>query len=199
MESAISIGVLGLQGSVAEHLRYIESYGAHSVLVRHPQTLQDIDALVLPGGESTTIGSLMQQYNFIKPIQQFAKSGKPILGTCAGMVLLAKKLVTSTSNQYLPEKSELGLLGLMDLVVCRNAFGRQKDSFEADLTVSGMDKPYPGIFIRAPYGIEAGKATKILSQYAGKIVLAQEDKFMACAFHPELTGDYRILDLWLKA
>ncbi|MDG6894505.1 pyridoxal 5'-phosphate synthase glutaminase subunit PdxT [Volucribacter amazonae] len=185
----LSIGVLALQGAVSEHLQQIQQLGANAIAVKTVENLTALDGLILPGGESTAIGRLMRQYGFIEAIQQFAHEGKGIFGTCAGMILLAKQLVGDEPSH----------LNLMDIVVQRNAFGRQVDSFQTDLTVKGLPTPVPAVFIRAPY-IKAVNTDKveILAEFEGNPVLAKQGKQLACAFHPELTADLSIMRLFLE-
>lgn len=184
----ITIGVLGLQGAVEEHVKQLADLGLKAIVVRKPEQLEVIDGLILPGGESTTISKLIHRYGFLEPIKQFAANKKPILGTCAGMVLLAKKLSGSDELH----------LQLMDVVVKRNAFGRQVDSFETDLDIAGIEGPFKAVFIRAPYIEIAGENVEVLAKYDGKIVAAKEENILACAFHPELTEDTHFLALFVK-
>ncbi|OOF78451.1 glutamine amidotransferase subunit PdxT [Rodentibacter caecimuris] len=187
--SAYKVGVLALQGAVSEHLAQIQSLGATAVTIKTVAQLDELDALVLPGGESTSIGKLMRTYGFIEAIQAFAKQNKPIFGTCAGMILLAKTL----------EGGEQAHLQLMDIAVQRNAFGRQVDSFQTDLAVKGLAKPFPAVFIRAPYisQILDKSAVEILAEFDGNVVLAKQGNLLACAFHPELTSDNQVMSLFL--
>jgi pyridoxal 5'-phosphate synthase pdxT subunit len=186
--STITIGVLGLQGAVAEHINQIESLGAHGVIVKTPEQLEQVDGLILPGGESTTMRKLIDRYRFLEPLKQFSRNQKPIFGTCAGMVLVAKELSDSPDAH----------LQLMDIQVKRNAFGRQKDSFEAALEIKGLDTPFSAVFIRAPYIESAGHDVQVLATYDGHIVAARQHHILASAFHPELTGDTRFLQLFLN-
>lgn len=185
----LTIGVLALQGAVSEHLQQIQQLGANAVTVKTVENLTALDGLVLPGGESTAIGRLMRQYGFIEAIQQFAHQGKGIFGTCAGMILLAKQLMNDEPSH----------LNLMDIVVQRNGFGRQVDSFQTDLRVKGLSQPVPAVFIRAPYikSLDENKV-EILAEFEGNPVLAKQGKLLACAFHPELTPDLNILQLFLN-
>lgn len=187
--SSLNVGVLALQGAVAEHLKQIESLGATGVAIKHVEELNNIDALIIPGGESTAIGRLMRLYGFIDGIQAFAKSGKPIFGTCAGMIVLAKNIVGGEASH----------LNLIDVTVQRNAFGRQIDSFQADLEIKGLDEVYPAIFIRAPFidSIDSEKV-EVLSEINGHAVLAKQNNIMICSFHPELSNDNRITALFLE-
>ncbi|MED3642533.1 pyridoxal 5'-phosphate synthase glutaminase subunit PdxT [Caldifermentibacillus hisashii] len=186
--SDLTIGVLGLQGAVEEHVKQVESLGIHAIIVKRPSQLNEIDGLIFPGGESTTMRKLIDQYGFFEPLIQFSKEQKPIFGTCAGMVLLAKDL----------EGSEVVHLGLMDIVVKRNAFGRQRESFEADLEVAGFDSPFHAVFIRAPYIKKVGGGVEILAEVDGHIVAARQGHLLTTAFHPELTEDSRFLELFVE-
>ncbi|MFJ7747810.1 pyridoxal 5'-phosphate synthase glutaminase subunit PdxT [Peribacillus sp. NPDC097295] len=179
----ITIGVLGLQGAVDEHMIQIRSVGEHAVLVKKPEQLGDIDGLIIPGGESTTMGKLMDHYGFMDSITAFYEQKKPIFGTCAGMVLVAKELVSLEAPH----------LGLMDISVKRNGFGRQRESFEAPLLVKGMEDPFKGIFIRAPLAVRVGKNVEVLARYDENIVAARQEHVLVSAFHPELAGDNRFM------
>ena len=178
----IKIGVLALQGAVEEHIRSIGQAGAEGVVVKRVEQLGELHGLIIPGGESTTIGKLMRKYGFIDAIRQFAADGKPIFGTCAGMIVIAKEI------EGQPEAH----LGLMDIKVARNAFGRQRESFETDLEVKGIEGKVRAVFIRAPLITEAGPDVDVLSTYNGQIVAARQGHLLATSFHPELTDDVRI-------
>ena len=183
------IGVLALQGAFREHCWMIERCGVQTVEVRKPQQLDNIDGLIIPGGESTTIGKLMQEWGLLEKIQDRAEQGMAIYGTCAGMILLAKAIVGSDQPR----------LGLMDTVVRRNAFGRQQDSFEADLDVPEFgERPMKAVLIRAPYIESAGPTVQVLACVNEKIVIARQGKFLATAFHPELTEDDRVHRYFIK-
>ena len=183
-------GVLALQGAFIEHVQVLRSLGVESVEVRLPEHLRGLDGLVIPGGESTTIGKLAVAYKLVEPIRRMAEGGLPVWGTCAGMILLAKDI-----GQGRP------LLGLMDIVVKRNAFGRQVDSFETDLLVPELDEvsiaeergyPFHAVFIRAPSIERVGNGVlEIACLPDGTIVAARQDNLLATAFHPELGGDTR--------
>lgn len=181
------IGVLALQGAVREHLQAIEACGAEAVSVKRPEELLDLDALVLPGGESTTMRRLIDRYRFMDPLRDFARTGKPMLGTCAGLILLAGEIAGYDEPH----------LGVMDVKVERNSFGRQIDSFEADLEIKGFDAPFNAVFIRAPHIVSAGPNTEVLCEYEGKIVMARYAQFLGCSFHPELTNDHRITEYFI--
>lgn len=179
----MKIGVLASQGAFAEHISILHRLEVEAVPVRLPLELKELDGLIIPGGESTSIGKLMLDYDLITGIKTLAKNGLPIFGTCAGMILLAKKISDSA-----PES-----LDLMDITVRRNAFGRQKESFETELLIPSLgDKPFPCVFIRAP-AIEYinGKVEKLASLADGTVVAARQGKLLVSAFHPELTEDLR--------
>lgn len=176
------IGVLGLQGAVREHVRSIEENGAEAVLVKWPEQLADVDGLILPGGESTTMRRLIDRYGFLEPLRAFGESGRPMFGTCAGLILLAGEVVGYEEPH----------LGLMNITVERNSFGRQKESFEADLSIKGVADSYNAVFIRAPHIVAAGEGTDVLSEWDGRIVMARDRHYLGCSFHPELTDDHRI-------
>jgi pyridoxal 5'-phosphate synthase pdxT subunit len=183
----MKIGVLALQGAVAEHIRMLEEAGATAVPVKKVEELDDLDGLVIPGGESTTISKLMHKYGFMEAIRQFGEAKKPIFGTCAGAILLANRI----------NGQEDCHLGLMDMKVERNAFGRQKESFEVNLPVAGIAADFPAVFIRAPYIMELGENGQVLAKYEDKIVAARQGHYLAAAFHPELTEDARIHKFFL--
>lgn len=178
----VKIGVLGLQGAVREHVKSVEASGAEAVVVKRIEQLEEIDGLILPGGESTTMRRLIDKYAFMEPLRTFAKSGKPMFGTCAGMILLAKKLIGY----------EEAHIGAMDITVERNAFGRQKDSFEAALSIEGVGEDFVGVFIRAPYVVEVADNVEVLSKHGDRMVAVRQDQFLAASFHPELTDDHRV-------
>lgn len=178
----MKIGVLALQGAVAEHIRSIERAGAEAIPVKRVEQLGDIDGLIIPGGESTTIGKLMRKYDFMDAIRSFSSQGKPIFGTCAGLIVLAERI----------QGDEEAHLKLMDITVARNAFGRQRESFETDLKVVGIDEPVRAVFIRAPLILEVGERVEVLSTYNDEIVTARQGHLLAASYHPELTDDYRL-------
>lgn len=187
----MKIGVLALQGAFAEHIAILNKLGADAVPVRLPQELQRLDGLIIPGGESTTITKLMVSYGLQSEITVLASNGFPVLGTCAGMIILSRGL--SCDGGVEPT-------GVMNITVRRNAFGRQVDSFEVDLRIPVLgEKPFPGIFIRAPLIELVGSGVEVLSTLkAGTIVAARQDNLLACAFHPELTNDVRFHHYFLK-
>lgn len=176
------VGVLALQGAVSEHIQSLENAGVEGVAVKHSEELSEVDGLIIPGGESTTIGKLMRKYNFIEAIREFSGQGKPVFGTCAGLIVMAKEI----------EGGEEAHLGLMDIKVSRNAFGRQRESFETDLTVKGLDSPLRAVFIRAPLITAVGDGVEILSTYKDEIVTARQGHLLVSSFHPELTDDYSL-------
>lgn len=178
----MKIGVLALQGAVAEHVRSLEKAGAEAVAVKRPEQLDELQGLVIPGGESTTIGKLMRKYGFMETIRDFAGAGKALFGTCAGLIVLAERI----------EGQEEAHLSLMNMTVARNAFGRQRESFETDLDVKGLKEPLRAVFIRAPLITEVGEGVDVLSMYKGEIVTARQNNLLACSFHPELTDDYAL-------
>jgi len=178
------IGVLAVQGAVREHIDAIREIGAEPVEVRLPRDLVGLDALILPGGESTTMRRLLDAYGLREPIAAMARGGAPMLGTCAGMILLAERLADGEDPVF----------GLLDIEVRRNAYGRQLDSFEADLDVPALgDEPLHGIFIRAPVVSGVGPRAEVLARDPdGRPVAVRQGRVLATAFHPELTGDRRI-------
>lgn len=178
----MKIGVLALQGAVAEHIRSLEAAGAEAVAVKQVQQLEELQGLVIPGGESTTIGKLMRKYGFMEAIADFSAQGKPLFGTCAGLIVLADEI----------EGQEDAHLRLMDMTVARNAFGRQQESFETDLVVKGIDEPVRAVFIRAPLIKKVGSEVEVLSTYRDEIVTARQGHLLAVSYHPELTDDYRL-------
>lgn len=177
----MKVGVLALQGAVAEHMRMIELAGAEPVAVKKVEQLDEIEGIIVPGGESTTIGKLIQKYQFFDRLIQFSEQKKPIFGTCAGLIILAKE-INGTSDKH---------LALMDIKVERNAFGRQRESFEIDLEVKGVAEDFRGVFIRAPYIMEVKDNVEVLSVFDQKIVAVRQEHLLGSAFHPELTEDPR--------
>ncbi|MFN4032900.1 MAG: pyridoxal 5'-phosphate synthase glutaminase subunit PdxT [Fimbriimonadales bacterium] len=183
------VGVLALQGDFAEHLAMLARLGVEATEVRKLNDLSEVDALIIPGGESTTIGKLMARYGLDEAIRARAALGMPIYGTCAGMILLAKHI----------EGSDQPRLGLMDITVRRNAFGRQIESFEADVPfLPTPERPVRGVFIRAPIVSQIGDGVDTLSELEGTIVAVQQGKLLATAFHPELTDDTRVHQYFLS-
>lgn len=185
------IGVLALQGAFIEHIHLLKQLGVSTRPIRLPDDLDGLDGLIIPGGESTTIGKLMVQYDLMEPLKQFATQ-KAVWGTCAGMILMAKDIGTQQP-----------ILGVMDIVVQRNAFGRQIDSFETDLVIpelkDGISQPFHAIFIRAPKIIQANDPAKIIARLEnGTPVAVRQNKLLATAFHPELTTDLRFHEYFLR-
>jgi 5'-phosphate synthase pdxT subunit len=180
----MKIGVLASQGAFAEHIAVLRRLEVEAVPVRLSRELRGLDGLIIPGGESTSISKLMQDYNLMGEISTLARAGMPLFGTCAGMIIMARE-ISGTGN---------GHLGLMDIVVKRNAFGRQRESFETELSIPVLgDKPFPGVFIRAPLIERVDDGVEVLARLAdGAIVAAREGRFLASSFHPELTDDLRL-------
>ena len=178
------VGVLAVQGAVREHMNAIREVGAEPVEVRLPRDLVDIDALILPGGESTTMRRLIDAYGLREPILSLARGGAPLLGTCAGMILLADRMAAGDQPYF----------GLLDIEVHRNGYGRQLDSFEADLDAPGLGtEPLHGVFIRAPTVSDVGPRAEVLARDpGGSPVAVRQGRVLATAFHPELTGDRRL-------
>jgi len=189
----MKIGVLALQGAFIEHISILQQLGVEALPIRLPDELNSLDGLIIPGGESTSILNLMQSFNLIQPLREFAQAGSPILGTCAGMICLAKKVSNSIN-------SNIETLALMDMEVRRNAFGRQVDSFETELLVPALgDEPFPAIFIRAPFIERAGLQVEILTRLSnGTAVAAKQGKLVATASHPELSHDLRFYRYFLE-
>jgi 5'-phosphate synthase pdxT subunit len=183
------IGVLALQGAFAEHLAMLRRIGARARLVRLPGELAEVDALVIPGGESTTIGKLLVDYALLEPLRERVRAGLPVFGTCAGAIMLARDI-----------GRDQPLLGVMDMVVERNAFGRQLQSFEADLPLQGLaGPPLRAVFIRAPVIAAVGPGVQVLARLPdGRIVAARQGPLLATAFHPELTDDQRLHRLFVR-
>ena len=184
------IGILAVQGAVREHAEAIRAVGAEPVEVRLPRDLAEIDALILPGGESTTMRKMIDEYGLREPIRAFAAAGAPMLGTCAGMILLADRIADGGDPVF----------GLLDIEVRRNAYGRQLDSFEADLQMPMLgDAPFHGVFIRAPVVSEVGPAAEVLAvDPDGRPIAVRQGRVLATAFHPELTPDRRLHELLLR-
>ena len=182
--------MLALQGAVREHLRAIRDVGADPVEVRLPRDLVDLDALILPGGESTTMRKLIDEYGLREPILSLARAGAPMLGTCAGMILLADRIADGDEPMF----------RLLDVQIQRNAYGRQLDSFEADLPVAGLgDEPLHAVFIRAPVVTSVGPRAEVLAvDPDGRPVAVRQGRVLATAFHPELTADRRVHRLLLE-
>ena len=188
-----SIGVLALQGAYREHRLALEALGASVREVRLPGDLEGLAGLIMPGGESTTITQLLLEYGLDQPLRDFAASGGGLWGTCAGAILLARE-VTNPSPQF----GKQFTLGLLDIRVRRNAYGRQRDSFEEGLAVEGLDGPFPAVFIRAPVIESVGPEVEVLATRGGAPVLVRAGRVLASTFHPELSGDARLHALFLN-
>lgn len=188
------IGVLALQGDVREHLATLTRLGATATTVRRPAELAEVDGLVIPGGESTTISKLARIFDLLEPLRQAAKEGLPMFGTCAGMIMLADRIEDGVAGQE--------TIGGLDVTVRRNAFGRQVDSFEAELDVAHLGEPFHAVFIRAPWVEQVGPevetvATVASGEAAGRIVAVRQAHLFATSFHPEVTGDPRLHDYFV--
>ncbi len=177
-----TVGVLALQGDVREHLTILDSLGVGALAVKKPEQIDAIDALVIPGGESTTIGKMAVRFGLLDPLRESIDGGLPVYGTCAGMIFLAGAVTDGDQP----------LLGALDVVVRRNAFGRQNDSFEADLEIDTLDGPFHAVFIRAPWVEKVGSEVEVMSSVGEHPVMVRQDRILATSFHPELTGDSRI-------
>lgn len=189
-EDAPTVGVLAVQGDILEHLRALRRAGAHAVRVRQPRDLDDLDGLVVPGGESTTIGRLLDISGLLEPVREHVGEGLPVFGTCAGMILLSDRL---------EQDREQPRIGGLHVTTRRNAFGRQVDSFEADLEVEGLDGgPVHAVFIRAPWVESVGDGVHVLAEVEDHPVLVAQGEILAAAFHPELTGDGRLHRLFVE-
>ena len=192
LSSVPLVGVLALQGDVREHARAVERSGARAVPVRRPAELEAVDGLVIPGGESTTLWRLAVSFDMLEPMRKMLSAGLPAFGSCAGMIMLADRLVDGVAGQE--------TVGGIDMTVRRNAFGRQVDSFESDIRLDGLDgPPLRAVFIRAPWVERAGSAVEILGtdERAGRIVAVRQGPLLATSFHPELTPDTRIHELFV--
>jgi 5'-phosphate synthase pdxT subunit len=190
------IAVLALQGDFERHIELLNSLGADAFAARLPDEIAAADAVVLPGGESTTIGKLMDRYGLKDAILTAHAAGKPVYGTCAGMILLAQRIEAGTG-----ERGGQSTLGLMDITVARNAFGRQIDSFEveldAPLLVADGEPPLHAIFIRAPIVVQTGPGVEVVARHKDQVVFVRQGSLMASSFHPELTGDTRVHEYFL--
>ena len=187
--SVVEVGVLALQGGVREHALAIQPAGGSWRPVRRPEDLEGIDALIIPGGESTTIGRLAGIYGLIDPLRSAVAGGLPTFGTCAGMILLAAGVTGVDQPQ----------LGVLDIIVERNAFGRQNESFEVNLMIDGLDEPFRAVFIRAPWVAKLGGGVEVVAEIDNHPVMVRQGNILASSFHPELTGDVRIHTMLLEA
>jgi pyridoxal 5'-phosphate synthase pdxT subunit len=190
--SAVRIGVLALQGDTREHLAALRDAGTSAVTVRRREELDAVDALVIPGGESTTMSHLLRDLDLLDPLRKRLADGFPAYGACAGMILLASEILDAGAGgrEAIP-------LGGIDITVRRNAFGRQIDSFEGDVEFSGFDDPVHAVFIRAPWVERVGDGVQVLARAAGHVVAVRQGRVLATAFHPEMTGDRRIHRLFV--
>lgn len=184
----MKIGILALQGAVREHAAAIKKCGVEVVAVKSAADLSQLDGLVLPGGESTAMRRLIDAHGLLMPLKKFAACDRPIFGTCAGLILLARS-ISGSENTH---------LGIMNIVVERNSFGRQINSFEAPLNIKDIGRNFPGVFIRAPHIVEAGEGVDVMCEHEGKIVMVRQNHLLACAFHPELTADQRVISYFVK-
>jgi len=183
------VGVLAMQGAFIEHEKTLQSCGCDVIQVRKKEQLKNLNGLIIPGGESTTIGKLLFEFDLHEDIKKLAADGMPVFGTCAGLIVMAKEIEASNQTR----------LGLMDITAKRNAFGRQVDSFEAELQIEDIGgEPFKAVFIRAPYISKTGSDIKILSTHQNKIVFARQRNLLVSAFHPELTDDLRIHQYFLQ-
>jgi 5'-phosphate synthase pdxT subunit len=188
------VGVFALQGDVREHRAMLEQAGARTVAVRRPSELEGLDGVVLPGGESTTMYKLARTFELFEPLRAAIRGGLPAYGTCAGMIMLAEHIENGPPDQE--------TIGGLDIVVRRNAFGRQVDSFEADLDVTGLRTPFHALFIRAPWVEKVGQDVEVVARVAsgaavGRIVAVRQANLLATSFHPEITGDHRMHALFV--
>ncbi|WP_060885446.1 pyridoxal 5'-phosphate synthase glutaminase subunit PdxT [Streptomyces caniscabiei] len=184
------IGVLALQGDVREHLVALAAADAVARPVRRPEELAEVDGLVIPGGESTTISKLAVLFGVMEPLRARVRVGLPVYGTCAGLIMLADKILDPRSGQE--------TIGGIDMIVRRNAFGRQNESFEAAVDVKGVEgDPVEGVFIRAPWVESVGARTEVLAEHEGHVVAVRQGNALATSFHPELTGDHRLHALFV--
>ncbi|MFF8436966.1 pyridoxal 5'-phosphate synthase glutaminase subunit PdxT [Streptomyces bacillaris] len=184
------IGVLALQGDVREHLIALASADALARPVRRPEELAEVDGLVIPGGESTTMSKLAVLFGMMEPLRERVRAGMPVYGTCAGMILLAEKILDPRSGQE--------TAGGIDMIVRRNAFGRQNESFEAAVEVAGIEGgSVEGVFIRAPWVESVGAGAEVIAEHGGHIVAVRQGNVLATSFHPELTGDHRMHALFV--
>ena len=183
-----TIGVLALQGDVREHRWALQDLGVGTRSVRLAEDLEGLDGLVIPGGESTTMGRLAERFGLLGPLRRALLDGLPTLATCAGMIVVASSIV----------EGDQPLLGVLDVMVRRNAFGRQNESFEMDLDIRGLDNPFRGVFIRAPWVEKVGADVEVLARVGDHPVMVRSGPLVATSFHPELTGDSRVHQLWLR-
>jgi 5'-phosphate synthase pdxT subunit len=184
------VGVLALQGAFESHKKVLNELDVVSLEVRTPQDLDQVDALIMPGGESTTMSQLLESSDLYEPIKKLIHEGMPVFGTCAGMILLAKKIIDGRDDQI--------SFGAIEIEVQRNAYGRQVDSFEADIEVEGLAPAFHAVFIRAPKILQAGKDVEVLASFGSDVILARQKNVLVASFHPELSQDGRIHELFVK-
>lgn len=183
MKPGLRIGVLGLQGAVREHLVALDRCGADAFAVKSTDELETAHGLIIPGGESTAIRRLLDNAGMVAPLIRFCQAKKPIFGTCAGLILMAKTLTSGEKHN----------LGLMNIEVARNSFGRQVDSFESNLDIEGIGEKFPAVFIRAPHIVAIGSEVEVLCRYDERMVMVRQEHLLGCSFHPELTDDDRVI------
>ena len=184
------VGVLALQGAFNRHTRVLGELNVATQEVRTPQDLASVDALVMPGGESITMSQLLESSELFEPIKKMIHEGMPVFGTCAGMILLAKEIIDGRDDQV--------SFGAIDIDVQRNAYGRQIDSFEAEIEVEGFSRPFHAVFIRAPRIVKAAQSVEVLAEFGVEIVLARQKNVLVASFHPELSPDQRIHELFVR-
>jgi len=189
-KSAIKIGVLALQGAFERHQKVFQQLGVEAAQVRMPADLAKVDALVMPGGESTTMSQLLESSELFEPVSLRIKQGLPVFGTCAGMILLAKSIIDGRDDQLSFEA--------IDIDVQRNAYGRQIDSFEAEIKIDSLDSSFHAVFIRAPRIVSLGSGVTPLAYCGDDVVLARQENILVASFHPELANDVRLHELFLK-
>ncbi|MQB00065.1 MAG: pyridoxal 5'-phosphate synthase glutaminase subunit PdxT [Actinobacteria bacterium] len=185
----MKVGILGLQGDVREHARLIDAAGATAIIIKHAAGLDEVAGLIVPGGESTTIGKLLDRFGILDPLRERIRAGMPVYGTCAGAILMAREV---RGPEGVPHS-----IGVMDMAIVRNAYGRQVDSFETDLDVAGLDRPLRSVFIRAPIIEEVGSGVEVLAEFDDRPVLVRENGMLASTFHPEIAGDERVHRIFL--
>ena len=189
-QSALKVGVLALQGAFARHQKVFHELSVDAFEVRTPADLEKVDALVMPGGESTTMSHLLESSHLFEPITKRLKEGLPVFGTCAGMILLSKTILDGRDDQL--------SFDAINIDVQRNAYGRQIDSFEADIKIDSLDQPFHAVFIRAPRIVSLGSQVQALAYCGDDVVLARQDNVLVASFHPELADDVRLHELFLK-
>ena len=188
--STPTVGVLALQGAFGAHAELLGALGVGTREVRLPRDLESVDAIVMPGGESTTMSQLLESSGLFDAIAQRIDAGMPVMGTCAGLILLARNVLDGRSDQR--------SFAALDITVRRNAYGRQIDSFEADIEIDGLDAPFTAVFIRAPQIEDVGAGVRVLARHGGAPVVVATDRIVGMAFHPELTGDVRLHRMFVE-